>query len=200
VKVTRGYGLLEGLLARKRAWMANSFIPPRMRQGRILDIGCGSFPHFLQHTEFAEKYGIDKSLSDMTIERFKEKNILLSNSDIENEGTIPFSDGYFNVVTMLAVIEHIETEKAIGILNEVCRILNKGGLFIITTPAEWTDGLLRSMAKMHLVSPDEISEHKATYTPQKIIAILEDAGFQKELIRTGYFELFMNIWAIARKS
>jgi len=199
MKVTRGYGLLEGLLARKRAWMANSLIPEHLRQGRILDIGCGSFPHFLTHTKFAEKYGIDKSLSDATIETFREKKIILANADIVNEVKIPFDDSHFDVVTMLAVVEHIEPQKVDGIMTEVRRILKQGGLFIITTPAEWTDGLLRSMAKMHLVSPAEINEHKATYTPQKITAILEDAGFQRDFIRTGYFELFMNIWAISYK-
>jgi SAM-dependent methyltransferase len=197
MKVTRGYGLLEGLLAKKRAWMANSFISPYLRQGRILDIGCGSFPYFLKNTEFAEKYGIDKTVSDMTIEGLKEENIILSNDDIEKEGRIPFDDGYFDVVTMLAVIEHIELERLDGIIGEVCRILKSGGLLIITTPASWTDGLLRFMARIHLVSPVEIEEHKATYTPQNIISILEHAGFAEDRIRTGYFELFMNIWAVA---
>ncbi len=197
MKVTRGYGLLEGLLAKKRALMANNLISPHLRHGRILDIGCGSLPYFLKYTEFAEKYGIDKTVSDTTIEGFREEDIILSNDDIEKEGRIPFDDGYFDVVTMLAVIEHIEPERLDGIIGEVRRILKSGGLLIITTPASWTDGLLRFMAGLHLVSRIEIDEHKATYTPSNIIFMLEHAGFVKDRIRTGYFELFMNIWTVA---
>lgn len=65
---------------------------------------------------------------------------------------------------MLAVIEHIEPERLDGIIGEVRRILKSGGLLIITTPASWTDGLLRFMARLHLVSRTEIDEHKAAYT------------------------------------
>jgi hypothetical protein len=45
----------------------------------------------------------------------------------------------------------------------------------------------------------EIEDHKDTYSPQKITRILEDCGFRKENITSGYFELFMNIWVQARK-
>ena len=64
VKVTRGHGLLERFLARKRACMANQLIPSHLRNGRILDIGCGSFPYFLLNTVFTEKCGLDKIGAD----------------------------------------------------------------------------------------------------------------------------------------
>jgi hypothetical protein len=47
---TRGRGLLEPWLAKMRAQRANRLIPAELRAGRILDIGCGSFPYFLSHT------------------------------------------------------------------------------------------------------------------------------------------------------
>ena len=58
---TRGSGLLEPFLARLRARKANRLIPPHLRSGRILDIGCGSFPYFLAHTSFAEKFALDQA-------------------------------------------------------------------------------------------------------------------------------------------
>jgi hypothetical protein len=57
---TRGYGLLEPLLAKRRASIANRFIPEAHRNGRILDIGCGSFPYFLSHTFFKEKFAVEQ--------------------------------------------------------------------------------------------------------------------------------------------
>ena len=197
MKATRGYGLLEGFLARKRAEMANKLIPSHLRKGRILDIGCGTYPFFLFNTSFSEKYGLDKAVQESDFNTFQKDRIHLKHYNVEQEGIIPFDNGYFDVVTMLAVFEHIEPRRLIDILKETHRVLKPGGMFIMTTPASWTDGLLRLMAKLMLVSPVEIEEHKDTYTAQKIASILETGGFPKELIRYGYFECFMNIWVIS---
>src|ERR1700736_6570097 len=43
-RVTRGGGLAETLLARKRSRKADALISDWHRRGRLLDIGCGSFP------------------------------------------------------------------------------------------------------------------------------------------------------------
>src|SRR2546423_15607544 len=60
--VTRGHGLLEGFLARQRVRRANSLIPESARAGRVLDIGCGTYPLFLLSTAFHERYGLDRSV------------------------------------------------------------------------------------------------------------------------------------------
>jgi hypothetical protein len=52
---TRGKGYLEPLLARLRAERANNLIPRSLRSGRILDIGCGTYPYFLSTTAFSHK-------------------------------------------------------------------------------------------------------------------------------------------------
>jgi SAM-dependent methyltransferase len=197
LKATRGYGLLEGFLARKRAKMADKLISSEFRKGRILDIGCGTYPFFLFNTSFSEKYGLDKAVQESDFDTFQKDRIHLKQYDIEQEGILPFDDGYFDVVTMLAVFEHIEPKRVVSLLKEIQRVLKPGGMFIMTTPTSWTDGLLRLMAKFRLVSPVEIEEHKDIYTPQKIASILESAGFKREHTSTGYFELFMNIWAIS---
>jgi len=59
--VTRGSGLLEGFLARQRSRQARTLIPPSSGNGRVLDIGCGSYPLFLVGSEFAEKFGLEMS-------------------------------------------------------------------------------------------------------------------------------------------
>jgi SAM-dependent methyltransferase len=197
MKATRGHGLLEGFLARKRAKMADKLIPSGLRKGRILDIGCGTYPFFLFNTSFSEKYGLDKAVQESDFNTFQKDRIHLKHYNVEQEGILPFDNGYFDVVTMLAVFEHIEPKRVVSLLKEIQRVLKPGGMFIMTTPASWTDGLLRLMAKFRLVSPVEIEEHKDTYTPQKIVSILLAAGFTEDNIRSGYFEFFMNIWTIS---
>ncbi|MEK7149193.1 MAG: class I SAM-dependent methyltransferase [Patescibacteria group bacterium] len=158
--VTPGYGILEKILSKKRAAIANFLIPKESREGRILDIGCGTIPLFLLNTEFREKYGIDPSvrISD------KQKNVYLQKYDIEEGGTLPFEDNFFDTVTMLAVFEHIEQSKLPGTMREIKRVLKPGGVFIMTTPCPWADKLLRIMARVKLVSQEGMYEHKGAYS------------------------------------
>ncbi len=197
--VTRGYGLLEGFLANQRVKIADSLIPSEHRKGNILDIGCGSYPLFLTSTEFANKYGLDKVVRSDAIKSFTEKQINLINHDNELDDKLPFENDFFDVVTMLAVFEHIEPTKLTDLLSEIKRILKPGGVYVMTTPAVWTDGLLRFLAKLHLVSSAEIEEHKDAYNFKKIAMFLTQAGFLEHKMQFGYFELFMNIWTTARK-
>ncbi len=197
--VTRGNGTLEGWLAKRRCFVANKLIPTESRQGRLLDIGCGTFPYFLLHTDFFEKHGIDKTVDVEGIQRLSGKSIILKHYDVERETVIPFDNHYFDVITMLAVLEHLEPKQVIGTLIEARRMLKPGGLFIATTPATWSDGLLKIMAKMGLVSAEEILEHKATYTHQKLRHLLHSAQYVPDSIQCGYFELYLNLWITGRK-
>jgi 2-polyprenyl-3-methyl-5-hydroxy-6-metoxy-1,4-benzoquinol methylase len=179
--------------------MADRLIPAAYREGRILDIGCGTYPLFLLCTAFFEKYGIDKVVQENYGEQSHNQEIIVINYDIETENTLPFSSEFFDVVSMLAVFEHIEPIRVKEILREIYRVLKLNGMFIMTTPTIWADGLLRFMAKLRLVSPIEIAEHKDAYSHRKISSLLQEAGFQQEGLQLGYFEMFMNIWVAATK-
>jgi SAM-dependent methyltransferase len=193
--VTRGYGLLEKWLAIQRARVADQLIPPGSRSGRLLDIGCGAYPYFLAHTDFKEKFGLEQCVTTPV----KDSSVTITAYDLHKETPIPFRDNYFDVVTMLAVLEHIEPEKLTKVLAEIRRVLKPGGLYLLTTPARWTESLLRLMAKLRFVSPDEINDHKDTYDHNKLVSVLTKAKFRETNIASGYFEVFMNLWAAAKK-
>lgn len=195
ISYTRGTGILEEFLAKQRVKKANSFISKEQRKGKILDIGCGSYPYFLTSIDFKEKYGIDPSLK---LSDVKNKQLNLQVLDITRNG-LPFANSYFDVAVMLAVFEHIDNDKLISVLKEIKRVLKKDGLFIISTPAPWSDKLLHQMAKFNLISSEEIHEHKHNHPKEKIEGILTQAGFEKGKIKTGFFEFFMNMWFTAIK-
>jgi SAM-dependent methyltransferase len=180
--------------------MAQSLIPSNRRKGCIVDIGCGTLPLFLASTDFAEKIGLDKSFNSSVARSFTSPSFRLIEHDIEEVGELPLRDACCDVVTMLAVIEHIEPQRLERLLGEVYRILKPGGIYIITTPAPWTDSLLRIMASLKLVSSAEIDEHKGLYDRASILGMLVKAGFREEGMRGGYFELGLNVWAVATRT
>ena len=189
---TRGYGLLEPLLARLRARKANSLIPAELRKGRILDIGCGSYPYFLSHTYFSEKFAVDQLEKPKSI-----SNINWHTLDLNTDPVLPFNDGYFDLVTMLAVTEHLSPNSLVLLFQQIHRVLRPGGRLILTTPAAWSDGLLRFMARWGLVSSAEIDEHVFAYTLPLLGWYFGKAGFEMTKTNFGYFEFNLNLWATA---
>ncbi len=194
---TRGKGLLEPALARMRTQRANGLIPARLRSGRILDIGCGSFPYFLSHTAFKEKFGVDQL--PMPQATADENRIEFFTLDLNHEPKLPFNDDYFDAVTLLAVVEHLNPDSMALLFQECCRVLRREGMVILTTPAAWSDGLLKFMARVNLVSAEEIHEHAFAYTLPLLGWHFGQAGFEMRKVKFGYFELGLNMWATAQK-
>jgi len=194
--VTRGFGLLETFLSHQRMKIANKLIKEHDKNGTILDIGCGTYPKFLINSNFNLKFGIDKEINNIEI---KNQGIKLINHDILMDSKLPFQKESFDVIAMLAVIEHIKFDNINKVLKNCYSLLKEKGIIIITTPAKRSDSLLKIMAKLNLVSKQEIEEHKNSYTINQLHKILLNASFVPEKIDKGYFEFFLNLWICAIK-
>ena len=186
--------MLEPFLAKQRARIANQLIPDHLRDGRILDIGCGSFPYFLSHTYFEEKFAIDEQTKPKSV-----NNINWFQLNLNRDPHLPFEDQYFSAISMLAVVEHLDPTSLVLLFKDVYRTLQPNGILIITTPAAWSDGILRLFAKIRLVSPDEIDEHVFVYTLPLLGWYFGKAGFDMEKTDFGYFEAHLNLWATATR-
>ncbi len=191
---TRGSGLLEPWLANMRASKANRLIPPHLRQGRILDIGCGSYPYFLSHTYFKEKFAIERTRPDVVPQGIEWHEV-----DLNNTPCLPFEDSFFSVVTMLAVVEHLNPPSMAALFKEIYRVLQSGGVVVLTTPSAWADPVLKIMARLKMVSAEEIDEHAYAYTLPLLGWYVGQAGFAMDKVRFGYFEAMMNMWAVAER-
>jgi len=195
--IYEGCKRLDLFLSRQRCKIANRQIESVSKKGRILDIGCGRYPLFLTTVDFPERYGLDKDFG--TGENAQKDGITLVNHNIEEQSKMPFEDNYFDVVSMLAVFEHIEPDYLVDIHQDIYRILKPGGVYIMTTPTFWTDGLLRLLVKLHLLSDVSIEDHKDSYKYSDVFSILQQAHFEKNKLHFGYFELYMNLWVTATK-
>ncbi|MQX38013.1 class I SAM-dependent methyltransferase [Roseospira navarrensis] len=147
-----GRGALGRQAMRLTRWLravhAGRFLPEGLEaEGRHLDIGCGD-GYFLRRSPAAHRYGLDRKLGDRA------------------EDGLPFPDGSLDVVTMLAVIEHIADPEPV--LAEIHRVLVPGGRFILTTPrraAEWV---------IALYARDIGEEHERYYTAESLRALAGD--------------------------
>jgi SAM-dependent methyltransferase len=193
-RFTRGKGLFEPLLAKLRANQANRLIPNDLRRGRILDIGCGAYPYFLSHTYFEEKFAVENLQKVDGV-----SGINWFSLDLNQTPCLPFEDEYFTTITLLAVIEHLNPTSLVKLLDECHRTLSIGGVLILTTPAAWSNGLLEFLARISLVSQEEIDEHVFAYTLPLIGWYFGKAGFKLNNLKFGYFESMMNMWAVAQK-
>lgn len=186
--------LLDRFLAGLRAKKASRLIPPRLTDGRVLDVGCGRRPAFLARRAPGGRVGLDRVAPEI---RPRGAHFLLF--DVEQPGSFPFADASFDVVTMLAVLEHIRPERRPHVLDEVYRVLRTGGALVVTTPPPRTDALLVLLRRVGLVSDHMTEGHQDLLTRRDIAGLLARTRFVGAPLRTGYFELFMNAWVVAAK-
>lgn len=109
---------------------------------RILDAGCGR-GELVLHLGRAKSRacGIDNSAQAIDICRQTLKFWKRDFQDIDRYAGfigadilhIPFSDGFFDVIVMADVVEHLAAPLLIPALREMRRVLNKGGKLVIHT-------------------------------------------------------------------
>lgn len=113
-------------------------IQKRVPTGRkILDIGFGD--GYLLKVLFRKGYkinGLDLSIKNVELTRdiFQKKNI---NVELKagNVNQMPYNDDCFDVIVASELLEHLTDDDLRRGLQEICRCLKSGGLFIGTVPA-----------------------------------------------------------------
>ncbi len=165
---------------------------PHIGEGKIVcDLGCGNGELLGRLGGIIEKgIGIDKRPSKNSVG----ENIELIKGDLTSG--LPVEDGFCDVVTILAVIEHLEEPQKL--IKEVFRILKDGGIAIITTPAPAAKRILEFMAfRLNIIDKCHIREHKKYFTRKDLARLLENSNLC--IVSFDRFEFFMNSLAIARK-
>jgi len=160
---------------------------------KVLDLGCGYDANFLSF--IAKKIDFSVGIDLHPNLKLNHKKIKLIKGRVDAK--LPVKSNQFDIVTSLAVIEHLKSPKTM--LKEAKRVLKKGGVLIITTPSQTSKPILEFLSyKLKIVSKIEIADHKRYYNKISLIKELVDSGFHKNRINIRRFELGMNLLAIAK--
>lgn len=158
---------------------------------RVLDIGCGWNAKFLSIIEpYIDKgVGIDFKAPNMQTEKIKTIQTTIMDK-------LPFEDYSFNVVTMMAVLEHLQNP--LIIIKEIDRVLEVGGQLIITVPSKISKPVSEFLAfKMHIINEQEIKDHKKYYNKKDLYDLFKHTNLK--IIQHYYYQLGLNNFCLLKK-
>ncbi|WP_420264227.1 class I SAM-dependent methyltransferase [Candidatus Magnetominusculus dajiuhuensis] len=182
--------LLEPLLRRARM---TKVLPLIMKYNKceLLDIGCGFNYSLLRMLEpyLLKGYGIDFKVPEIHTEK-----ICTCPATIDE--TLPFASSQFDVVSMLAVLEHLD--KPLHIIREIERVLKPGGRLVLTVPSKLAKPILEFLShRINIVNKEEVMDHKTYYNHGDLATLFGQTGLIVE--KHKYFQFGMNNMLCAKK-
>lgn len=171
---------LDRELQRQRIAQARQWIP---RSVRILDVGCGDGALF---RTLGADLGVGVGLDTRLARPFSSSQWTLRPGRFPDD----IAPGPpYDVITMLAVLEHLPATVQGRIGTACAEHLVPGGLVIVTVPSPRVDGILRVLIRLGLVAGQAEEEHwgfNAAGTPQ----LFPPPAFELRARRT--FQLGLN--------
>jgi len=145
------------------------------KDSRILDAGCGTGAVLEGLNDYGESYGID--VSDEAIRFCKVRR--LRNVIKASITEIPCVNDFFNIVTSLDVLYHMQVEDDLTALKELYRVLKDRGILILNLPAY---NFLRSRH-------DEAIHTRHRYLKSEVRKKVENTGF--DIVKLTYRNSFL---------
>jgi SAM-dependent methyltransferase len=171
---------LDRFLCRWRIRKVRRFIS---RGSTVLDVGCHDGALFrILSGRIAGGVGLDP-----LVERTESRGRFRFVSGIFPDDLA--SDERFDVITLLAVLEHVEPDRLPAWIEACGARLAPGGVVIATVPSARVDGLLDVLTRVGLVAGMSVEEHHG-FDPSDVPPLFGSDGFS--LVRHDRFELGMN--------
>lgn len=147
-----------------------------LREGRLLDVGCGSGATLLTMQERGWRVeGVDFDARAVDAARASGLEVRLGSLESQQ-----YPERSFDAVTMVHLIEHVHDP--VALVRESHRILKPGGRLAILTPnaRSWGHAVF-GPAWRGLEPP----RHLQIFTPSALRTAVETAGFRQCLVRTS---------------
>jgi 2-polyprenyl-3-methyl-5-hydroxy-6-metoxy-1,4-benzoquinol methylase len=165
---------------------------PFVRAGAtVLDIGCADGEMFRKwRGHIGRSVGIEPTLTEHVVTADYE---LLPGRFPEQ---MP-SQKSFDVITMLAVLEHIPLDQQARLADACWKLLEPGGRVIITVPSPRVDDILHMLLKLHLIAGMSAHEHYG-FQPADTLKVFAPPRFTVR--KKGRFQLGLNNLFVFDKS
>jgi len=157
----------------------------------VLDIGCADGELFRQIPNVAEGVGVDPDLPQETP---------AVRGTVLVKGLFPHAlpdQQPFDVITMLAVLEHVPPECQRTLAVDCARHLKPGGHLIITVPSPFVDRILAALQFCRLIHGMALEQHYG-YDPSRTATLFAVDGLQ--LVHARRFQLGLNNLFVFRKT
>jgi SAM-dependent methyltransferase len=167
----------------------------RVTAERLLDVGCGEKPY--------RRYFSAKQYIGIDLPTYGEQAVDLFGSALQ----LPFKDAAFDALLCTEVLEHVPNP--VALMKETARLLQPGGVLILTTPQTWGLHLepydyfrytrygldvLARQAGLIVESIEPTCGVWATLGQRAVDAIYSRYGANKPLIIRGLVMLFCAVW------
>ncbi len=180
---TKDFNALDLYICRWRSGVVRRELRPA---SALLDFGCGHQALFLRSVQRDLRLGIGLDYDAAPAK--PAPNLEIRNFHFRDRFDYP--DGFFDHVSILAVLEHIPLDQVDVLFREFHRILKAGGSVLLTTPTPASRPLLEFLAfKLRIISGPEIADHKHYWSREDIAALAARNGFAAPRYRTFQFGL-----------
>jgi 2-polyprenyl-3-methyl-5-hydroxy-6-metoxy-1,4-benzoquinol methylase len=164
-------------------WRIGKARPYLFAGSRVLDIGCAEGELFRLVPAIGEGVGVDPDLPQ-AVPSFANARLV--------RGMFPeaLTDSRpFDVITLLAVVEHIPAQQLAQLASDCMRFLKPGGHLIITVPSPRVDVILSALRFMRLVHGMALEQHHG-FDPLEVPAIFSAQGLKLKIAKR--FQLGLN--------
>ena len=162
-------------IIRDEEWeQIKDYIP---KNSKFIDVGCGA-GYSLMRAKIdlnCEVEGIDADPGAHGVGRFVKKIVDPISIKQGFAEKLPYEDATFDVVYSSHVLEHLHPEDAIDQVQEICRILRKGGKYICITP----NGINGPHDISRFYGNDLVGFHLKEYLPSELKKLFIGAGFKR---------------------
>jgi SAM-dependent methyltransferase len=158
---------------------------------RVLDIGCADGELFRHLPGIGEGVGVDPDLAE-SVSAGPQTTLV--------KGLFPQAlpdQRPFDVITLLAVLEHVPPEYQTPLALDCARYLKPGGHLVITVPSPLVDYILTGLRACRLIHGMALEQHYG-YDPRQTGTLFAVGGL--ELVKARRFQLGLNNLFVFRKT